>query len=126
MNDAAVYGAWPDVRDRDPDVFFARYDLSRDPPAPPAPPTPIAFEGVQPNPSAGDAVIAISVRPGAAARVVLVDLIGRHLETVEVPPSKTGKSQVRFERARSLPPGIYLLKLTQGADATTTRYTIVR
>jgi hypothetical protein len=126
VNDAAVYGAWPDVRARDPDAFFARYDLSRDPPAPPAPPTPIAFEGVQPNPSAGDAVIAISVRPGAAARVVLVDLTGRHLETVEVPPSKTGKSQVRFERARLLPPGIYLLKLTQGADATMTRYTIVR
>ncbi|HEY6196477.1 MAG TPA: hypothetical protein VI504_15705 [Candidatus Eisenbacteria bacterium] len=90
---------------------------------------PLAFGlgGVLPNPSHGAAMRAVfTLARDAPARLELFDASGRRSEIREVGSLGPGRHELELGGSRSLAPGLYLLRLTQGARSQVARVTVVR
>ena len=57
----------------------------------------------------------------AAARLELLDVNGRRLSAREVGALGPGSHVLRIDDGRSLPPGLYLVRLVQGASTVTAK-----
>jgi len=95
--------------------------------AAPAVPMTLALAPVRPDPASGHALVVDVVLPSAdGARLEMMDVMGRRVATRELGSLGVGQHSVNLsEGLRSLAPGVYLLRLTQGREARTTRVTIV-
>jgi len=72
----------------------------------------LALEGARPNPSPGGGLAAaFTLADGSPARLEALDLAGRRVAMAEVGALGAGRHVVTL--ARAVPPGIYLLRLTQ-------------
>ena len=84
-----------------------------------------ALGGVRPNPAARELDVAFSLPDASPARLEAFDLAGRRVATREVGPLGVGNHVVRLGEDCSLAPGVYLLRLTRGNSALTTRVVVI-
>ena len=138
--------AWQDVRQApngpDIDESFAML-LTRDGPAvsPPgagivsSPAEPAAAQpaipsfalcGVHPNPAARGAVVRFALPDAAPATLALFDISGRRMWSRDLGALASGEHHVLLGDGAWFPPGLYLMRLTQGARTATARVVIVR
>jgi hypothetical protein len=87
----------------------------------------LALERVQPNPSSGTNLTAQFVLPAAApARLELIDVSGRRVVEREVGSLGPGRHSVALGGGNRIPPGVYLVRFSQGANVRTARAAVVR
>ena len=79
---------------------------------------------VAPNPASRDLHVRVSLSGDAPARLELLDLAGRRLRAHEL--SGGGEQTVRFQNLERVPPGVYLLRLSQGRESRFARFAITR
>jgi hypothetical protein len=86
-----------------------------------------ALEAVRPNPTHGDrlSVDFILARVGTA-RLELLDVAGWRVVGREVGSLGIGRHQVDLASGARLAPGLYLVRLTQGAKTRTTRVAVLQ
>jgi hypothetical protein len=83
-----------------------------------------ALDPVRPNPSRGGALtVHFSLPPDAPARLELLDVAGRRIASHEV---GMGQHTLDLGEGQRLAPGLYLVRLTQGANTRTTRVAVMR
>jgi hypothetical protein len=84
----------------------------------------LALAGFVPNPAVGAPSLAYTLPTAERARIEVLDTAGRRVHAREL-ESTPGEHVVTFDSV-ALGPGVYLLRLTQGARTVTARATIVR
>jgi hypothetical protein len=81
-----------------------------------------ALEGARPNPAhRARLAIAFTLPTSERATLELIDVSGRRLAREEVGALGAGPHLVGFDHARSLAPGLYMVRLTQGTRVRTIR-----
>jgi len=86
-----------------------------------------ALEGVRPNPTRGGALkVRFSLPTDAPARLELLDVSGRRVVEREVGSLGAGQHTLDLGAGQHLAPGLYLVRLTQGANTRTTRVAVLR
>ena len=89
-------------------------------------PVAFALDGARPNPTSGSGLnIAFALPTGDAARLELVDVTGRQVLAREVGSLGTGRHTVNLAAGRRVAPGIYWVRLTQGANRQRARVAVV-
>lgn len=92
----------------------------------PGPTMRFALEGVRPNPSpAGRVLVSFALPSDAPATIELFDLAGRRVAERAVGSLGPGSHLVDLAAGRRLPAGIYLVRLTRGAQRLTARAAVV-
>jgi hypothetical protein len=87
-------------------------------------PLAFALDPVRPNPSRGGALtVHFSLPTAATARLELLDVAGRCIVSREV---GAGQHTLDLGAGQQLAPGLYLVRLTQGARTRTTRTAVLR
>ena len=84
----------------------------------------LALAGARPNPSSGAPAIVFTLATDRPARLELLDLTGRRVESREVGALGAGEHLIRLRDG--LAPGIYVARLTQGAEARSATLAITR
>jgi len=75
-----------------------------------------ALEGVRPNPSRGERLsVAFTLPSAAPARLELLEVAGRRVTEREVRALGPGRHVVELAAGRTLAPGLYFVRLLQGA-----------
>jgi hypothetical protein len=83
-----------------------------------------ALDPVRPNPSRGGTLtVRFSLPTDAPARLELLDVAGRRIASHEV---GVGQHTLDLGAGQHLAPGLYLVRLTQGANTRTTRVAVLR
>jgi hypothetical protein len=92
------------------------------------PPAPrLQLSGARPNPAVAPLVVAFALAGSEPARLDLRDIAGRGVLTREVGSLGAGAHVVNLAESRALPaPGLYFLRLSQGADVRTARVVVLR
>ena len=85
-----------------------------------------ALQGAQPNPTAGAFTIAVTLPDAAATQLELVDIAGRRVAEREVGSMGAGHHVVDLTGGRSMPAGVYLVRLSRAGGTLTTRISVVR
>src|SRR5262249_50908911 len=81
------------------------------------------IEAVTPNPSvAGQGMVELALPDGSPARLALVDVAGRTVASLAL--RQAGRQTVALPGANRLRPGLYWLRLTQGANTRTRRLAV--
>jgi len=89
-------------------------------------PVALALEGVRPNPASGSGLhVAFALPTPAPARLELLDVGGRRVLTREVHSMGAGRHRVNLAEGRSVAPGVYWVRLTQGTNRRTTRVAVL-
>lgn len=86
----------------------------------------LALQGVTPNPAQRSFIVSFSLPNAAPATVGIYDISGRQIVQRAVGGLGKGTHRVTFGERESLPPGIYLVRLNQGALAYTTRVAVIQ
>ena len=85
-----------------------------------------ALDPVRPNPAHGDGLIVrFTLASPAAASLELLDVAGRRVAMREVGARGPGRHSVNLSERGRIPPGIYLVRLTQGARSMTRRAAVL-
>jgi hypothetical protein len=85
-----------------------------------------ALSGVHPNPSSGRTLeVNFTLPSGDRAMLEVMDVAGRRVMSREVGDLGAGPHSIDLARDRTLPPGVYLVRLTQGAHVQTTRAAVL-
>ena len=93
----------------------------------PAPRADFAIGAVFPNPSRSSALrVSLALPNGAPARLAMIDAQGRLIARQVVQLAGGGRATVALDASRSLPPGVYLLRLDQFGRTTSRTVSIVR
>jgi hypothetical protein len=86
----------------------------------------------RPNPAHGELQFALGVpiaQGGAALELAIYDLAGRRVRVIVQGPARTGRSTVRWDardaRGARLPGGVYLARLTSGAETRTRKVVLL-
>lgn len=85
----------------------------------------LALEGVRPNPSAGDLDVAFVLPARGAGTLELIDVAGRRLVRRDLAGLEAGRHVERLA-ARRIPAGLYLVRLSHGGRALTTKAVLIR
>jgi hypothetical protein len=88
-------------------------------------PVRLTIEGVRPNPSRGPLQVLLDLPGAEEALVEIVDLAGRVVRTRHVGQGPR-RAVVDLAGAAELPPGVYLVRVTQGARRASAKAVIVR
>lgn len=87
----------------------------------------LAVHGTSPGPfRSGSLRLAISLVDASPARMQVLDVAGRSLASRQVQNSGGGRHEVAIPESASWPPGIYLVRLSQGRHSITGRVCLVR
>jgi hypothetical protein len=85
-----------------------------------------ALEGARPNPAAaGELTVLFSLSSAGSGRLDLIDIGGRRMVAREVGSLGPGSHAVNLSERGRIPPGIYLVRLTQGARSLTRRVAVL-
>jgi hypothetical protein len=82
--------------------------------------------GASPNPAAGEVYVAFSLPDERAATLELFDLRGRRVATRAVGDLGAGPHRARLSEGQRLPAGVYMIRLTRGAEVLHAKAAIVR
>jgi hypothetical protein len=86
-----------------------------------------ALAGARPNPSrACELSVTFSLAARGAGTLELLDLAGRRTAWRDIGALAPGNHTARFHEADSFAPGIYWLRLSQGANRATARVVVIR
>lgn len=91
---------------------------------PPRPSLALRLRG--PGPASGSPEVELTLPEAGPARLEWLDLSGRRLGAREVGTLGPGTHLVRLDDARSLPPGLYFLRLVQRERAVVARALILK
>lgn len=87
----------------------------------------LALQSIEPNPTGtGDVAITFSLATGAAASLELLDLAGRRVSFRDLSSMGSGPHAIAVPIRRGLAPGVYLVRLRQGADVVSKKIVVVR
>jgi len=87
----------------------------------------LAIRGATPNPATGGRLrVEFALRDGSPARLELLDVAGRVVSARDVSPLGAGTHVLDLSDGRALRPGMYLLRLTQGASVVRARAAVLR
>ncbi len=89
-------------------------------------PAGLALRGVWPNPTHGTAHVWLTLAGDQPARLELLDLAGRRVHALELGGLGPGLHRVDLAEARSLRPGLYLLRLSQAGRRATGKLIVTR
>ena len=92
----------------------------------PMPSDGLILAGVRPNPSRSAFSVVFTLSEASPARIELLDLAGRRLLTRDLAGLGPGSHVVGLPETRTLPAGVYLVRLSQGRRSVTTRAVVVR
>ena len=84
-----------------------------------------ALDAPAPNPARGAVALAYSLAEAGAARVSVVDLLGREVAVVADGEQTAGRHTATLDGAR-LAPGVYVVRLSSGGEALSRRIVVVR
>jgi hypothetical protein len=84
------------------------------------------LSGLRPNPASTEFAIAFSLPDASPARLEVLDVAGRRMVALEVGQLGPGNHVVNLTDGRSLPAGVYALRLTRGQSSLTSRAVVVR
>jgi hypothetical protein len=85
-----------------------------------------SLEGFRPNPAEGPITVAFTLDSTAPARLEIFDLAGRRVSSSEVSGPGPGRRLVAVAGGRSLPAGVYTIRLSQDGRTLSTRGAVVR
>ena len=90
--------------------------------------SPVAFGlgPIAPNPATVDATITFSLPSELPASLEVVDLAGRMVSRLEVGARGAGTHTFRLAELNTMRPGVYMVRLTQGAVSLTRRLAVIR
>jgi hypothetical protein len=86
-----------------------------------AAPAALSLEGFHPNPATRDGAIAFSLADAQAARLLVRDVRGRVLRSMEIGDLGPGPHLLRVGSELALHPGVYWLELRSGGRALTAK-----
>jgi hypothetical protein len=86
----------------------------------------LALTGAFPNPSFGRLTLSFSLASSAPAHLEIVDLGGRRVFEREVGSMGAGFHVLPIGQERSLPIGVYVVRLTQSGREVSTKVTVIR
>jgi hypothetical protein len=86
----------------------------------------LALSGLMPNPTLRGLTVAFALPDALPARLTVLDVAGRTVAGLEVGSLGAGAHTVDLAGGRALPPGMYLIRLTQGARTLTARGVVIR
>jgi hypothetical protein len=86
----------------------------------------LGLVGASPNPAQGELAVAFSLPDDRAATLELFDLRGRRVASRAVGGLGAGPHRVSLSEGERLPAGVYLVRLTRGADVLHAKAAIVR
>jgi hypothetical protein len=92
---------------------------------PQAAPVAFALEAAAPNPTRGAFSTRFALPGSAPARLEVMDVAGRRVAVHDVGALGAGSHTIMFGAERRLPPGLYLVRLTQGQHVGTTRVVVL-
>ena len=84
-----------------------------------------ALDAPAPNPARGAAALTYSLAEAGAARLSVVDLLGREVAVLAEGTLAAGRHEATVETQR-LAPGVYVVRLSAGAQTATRRLIVVR
>ena len=84
----------------------------------------LALAPPRPNPASRDLVVECSLASSAPARIELIDVNGRRVRS-EALPAAPGRHRVELSGISSLAPGVYVVRLVQGAATRTARVSVL-
>src|SRR5258706_4643383 len=113
----ARYGYRLGVRERGTEKFYGETWVS-------VPELALALEGLRPNPAVGELAAAFTLPSVSPARLELLDVAGRMWLAREVGDLGVGSHLVRL--GRTVPAGLYWLRLTQGGCSLFARGAVLR
>ena len=85
-----------------------------------------ALAGLRPNPAVRDLSVAFTLPDASPAKIEVLDIAGRIVLAREVGTLGAGSHTLNLGAGRSFPPGVYLLRLTQGGRTLTARGAVIR
>jgi hypothetical protein len=85
----------------------------------------LALAGARPNPAAGVLTIAYALEDSSPATLELFDTSGRRVYAHDVGSEGAGAHELRITAANSLPPGIYVARLSQNGRTRTSRVAVM-
>ncbi len=84
-----------------------------------------ALDAPRPNPTRGTAMVAYELPSTGPARLVLLDLLGREVAVLAEGEQAAGRHTAAFD-VSGLAPGVYVVRLSAGAQTATRRVVVVR
>jgi hypothetical protein len=97
-----------------------------DPAVVPAPTMELGIRRIAPNPVSGPFNLQFSLPTAATARVEVLDIAGRILESQDLAMAGDGPGQARLGVTKRLAPGIYMVRLSQAGLEWSKRIAVVR
>jgi len=88
--------------------------------------TGMAIDSVRPNPASSDVAIAFTLRESSPARLEIMDPAGRRILVHELGALSPGAHVAKLPAGRTLPAGVYLVRLVQGDRAVAAQVVIER
>ena len=85
----------------------------------------LAIRSVTPNPSHGALRVAFSVPGAGPARIELIDVSGRRVESREIESPNGGEHAIQLAPER-VAPGVYVIRLTQGGSSVSARTVLTK
>ena len=79
--------------------------------------------GLYPNPATSQCTVRFSIPDGADVTITIIDMMGRDIATLDHSWHTQGTSSVSFN-TESYSPGVYVVRFTDGTNASTQRLTI--
>lgn len=87
----------------------------------------LALQGAWPNPTRGDLAVSFSLPVGAKGGVLeLIDLAGRRVAARDLHGLGAGRHRVALLEGRTLPAGLYLVRLSQGGEVRSLKVAVLR
>ena len=78
------------------------------------------------NPAVDGLAVAFSLPDAAGAKLEVLDIAGRHVVSRAVGALGAGDHVLQLAQPGSIAPGLYIVRLTRGAESRTTRVSIIR
>lgn len=86
----------------------------------------LGLEPIHPNPGLGEFTVSFSLEGAEPARLEVLDTAGRRVLSREVGALGPGQHSANLNKGRTLPPGVYLVRLTQRGKAMIARVAVIR
>jgi choice-of-anchor B domain-containing protein len=105
--------------------FYGRPSLVGVPPGSDRPPARLSLLGVRPNPASGPVEVRLSASPGSLVEATIYDIRGRFVKALPpqsaVPSGVTLRWDGRDDAGRPAAAGVYLVRVSAGAERVTAR-----